>query len=59
MATILRYLGVKPDICRYTDDELKKLEAVVVSQIEEAQRVLDDVQAEMAGREQLLLDYGM
>jgi hypothetical protein len=59
MATILRNLDVKHDISRYTDDELKTLEAIVASQTEEAQRLLEEVHAEMAGREQLVLDYGM
>ena len=59
MAAILRYLRVKPNICDYTDDELKNLEAIIASQIEEAQRFLEEVQAEIAGREQILLDYGM
>jgi hypothetical protein len=59
MATMLRNLSVKRNISRYTDDELKNLEAIVASQIEEAQRLLEEVQAEIAGREQLVLDYGM
>jgi hypothetical protein len=59
MVTILRNLGLKLNICRYTDDELKNLEAIVASQIEEAQLFLEEVKAEMAGREQLVLDYGM